>query len=211
MNTRYRDVESLAILYGQKRSAIRHRLKEFSLIPADKYFYELAYCFMTPQSSAVNAAMAQQVLMDHDFQNSDIDPEPLLHQKGYYIRFHKTKAKLLTGMKEQYDEILRNVTNGTSAAEKREWLVNYVKGIGYKEATHFLRNVGRNDGLAILDRHILRNLKRHGAIRSLPRSLTPKRYLSIERRFQKFAAEIGISIDELDLLFWSNEAGEILK
>ena len=93
----------------------------------------------------------------------------------------------------------------------REWLVKNVSGLGYKEATHFLRNIGRNGGLAILDRHILRNLKRYGAIRSLPTSLSRKHYLSIERRFKTFADRIGIPIDELDLLFWSMETGEIRK
>jgi N-glycosylase/DNA lyase len=151
------------------------------------------------------------MLMAHNFQNAEIDPEHLLHQKEYYIRFHKTKAKLLVAMKQQYHAILQKISTVDSAFEKRQWLAENVKGIGYKEATHFLRNVGLNEGLAILDRHILKNLKKHGAIRSLPKTLTKKKYLSLERRFQQFAGDIGIPIDELDLLFWSNETGEILK
>ncbi len=85
-----------------------------------------------------------------------------------------------------------------------------VKGLGWKEASHFLRNIGRRN-LAILDRHILRNLKRHQVIRSLPKTLTAKRYKAIEQQFARFAEAIGISMDELDLLFWSRETGEILK
>ena len=149
--------------------------------------------------------------MAYNFQNAEIDPEHLLHQKEYYIRFHKTKAKLLVAMKQQYDAILQKISTADSAFEKRQWLAENVKGIGYKEATHFLRNVGLNEGLAILDRHILKNLKKYGAIRSMPKTLTKKKYLSLERRFQQFAEDIGIPIDELDLLFWSNETGEILK
>jgi N-glycosylase/DNA lyase len=85
-----------------------------------------------------------------------------------------------------------------------------VKGMGWKEASHFLRNIGYRD-LAILDRHILRNLKLHGVIRSYPASLTPKRYLAIEKAFERFASAVGIPMDELDLLFWSRETGTILK
>ena len=166
---------------------------------------------MTPQSSAVNSAKAQAMLMAHNFQNAEIDPEHLLHQKEYYIRFHKTKARLLIAMKQRYDEILQKVSNGESAFEKRKWLAENVKGIGYKEATHFLRNVGLNDGLAILDRHILKNLKKHGAIRSLPKTLTKKKYLASKGVFNNLPEDIGIPIDELDLLFWSKETGEILK
>jgi len=211
MNPRYKDLEQLLQAYRSKKSGIRERLAQFRAIPPEKYFYELVYCFMTPQSSAVNSTKAQQMLAFHDFQHAEINPEPLLHQKEYYIRFHKTKARLLLEMKAHYGEILDAISNGSSAVEKREWLVANVRGIGYKEATHFLRNIGRNDGLAILDRHILKNLKKHGVIRSLPRSLTRKKYLSIENRFQKFAGKIGIPVDELDLVFWSNETGEILK
>ena len=211
MNHRYKETQSLLEAYGRKRTSIRERLRQFRAVRTEDYFYELVYCFMTPQSSAVSAAKAQQTLMAFDFRNADVDAEPLLHQKDYYIRFHKTKAKLLKEMKEGYDDIFRAITSSDGAFEKREWLVNNVKGIGFKEATHFLRNIGLNDGLAILDRHILKNLRKHGVIRSLPKTLTKKNYLAIEARFQKYSLEIGIDIDDLDLLFWSNEAGEILK
>lgn len=211
MSPRYTNLESLIADHELKRTAIRRRLAEFRTIKPQQYFYELAYCCMTPQSSAVNATKAQHALTVHNFQNEDIDPEPLLYQKDYYIRFHKTKAKLLLEMKSNYSVIHSIIINGMGAFEKREWLVKNVKGLGLKEATHFLRNIGMNDGMAILDRHILKNLKKYNVIRSLPKTLTKKKYLSIERRFQKFANEIGIPIDELDLAFWSNEAGEILK
>lgn len=211
MSPRYNNLESLTADHALKRTAIRRRLAEFRTIKPQQYFYELAYCCMTPQSSAVNATKAQHALTVYNFQNEDIDPEPLLYQKDYYIRFHKTKAKLLLEMKSNYSVIHSIIINGMGAFEKREWLVRNVKGLGLKEATHFLRNIGMNDGMAILDRHILKNLKKHNVIRSLPKTLTKKKYLTIERRFQKFANEIGIPIDELDLVFWSNEAGEILK
>ena len=211
MNSRAAKLQTLRDQYEAKRPAIRARLAQFRAVLPEQYFYELAYCFMTPQSSAVNASKAERALAAADFQHQEIDPEPLLHQKDYYIRFHRTKARLLKEMKRNYAEIVRTLSNEQSGSYKREWLVEHVKGIGYKEATHFLRNVGLNEGLAILDRHILRNLKQLGIIRSLPKTLTKKYYLAIEKRFQKFSKEIGIDIDELDLLFWSNEAGEILK
>ena len=114
-------------------------------------------------------------------------------------------------MKDRFDNVLAVILNSIPPIEKREWLVKHVKGLSYKEATHFLRNIGLNDGLAILDRHILKNLKYHGVVSSIPAALTKKRYLSVEKKFQNFARETGISTDELDLLFWSREAGEILK
>jgi N-glycosylase/DNA lyase len=114
-------------------------------------------------------------------------------------------------MKRQYPEIEKILASGFPAFELRERLIETVKGLGYKESTHFLRNIGRNDGLAILDRHILRNLVKYRVIRSIPRSLTRKRYLALEEKFQQFSDEIGIPLDELDLVFWSQETGRILK
>ena len=102
------------------------------------------------------------------------------------------------------------LTDHVPSSDLRAWLVANVKGLGLKEASHFLRNIGRRD-LAILDRHILKNLRYHGLLRTLPRTLNVRRYLATERRFRCFAAEVGIPMDELDLLFWSRETGQILK
>jgi N-glycosylase/DNA lyase len=202
--------EDLKPLYAEKQKAIRRRLAEFRNVQPGEYFYECVYCILTPQSSAVNAAKAVTMLRKRGFSTSAIDPELLLHQKDFYIRFHRTKAKHLLHAKEQFPVIQEQLTNGTSSPELREWLVKNVKGMGWKEASHFLRNIGHRE-LAILDRHILRNLLRFGVLRSLPKVLTPKLYLSIEQKFKKFSHEAGIPMDELDLLFWSMETGEILK
>ncbi|HLX13553.1 MAG TPA: DNA lyase [Bacteroidota bacterium] len=202
--------ERISELHREHRGRIRARLQEFAAVPADEYFYECVYCLMTPQSSAVNASKAEHVLRQLDFRNTAIDPEPILHSEDYYIRFHKTKTKHLLAFKENYSSILHELTNGNSDIELREWLVRNVKGLGWKEASHFLRNIGRRD-LAILDRHILRNLARAGILKGLPPTLTAKQYLAIEKKFLAFAEAIGIPMDELDLLFWSMETGEIRK
>ncbi len=86
-----------------------------------------------------------------------------------------------------------------------------VNGLGYKEASHFLRNVGLGEEFAILDRHILRNLKDFGVLPEIPISLTKKRYLEIEEKVRRFSREIGIPMGELDLLLWSKETGWIFK
>ncbi|MGH2568397.1 MAG: N-glycosylase/DNA lyase [Bacteroidota bacterium] len=204
-------MKKLLELYEPRKEAIRSRLAAFGRVHPSEYFYELLYCLLTPQTSAENAGKAVELLKRQLFAERQIDPEPILAQKAHYIRFHKTKAKHLVRMKQDMPRIREALSNGMSSFELRDWLAKNVLGIGYKEASHFLRNIGRNDGLAILDRHILRNLKRHGAIRSLPKTLSRKQYLSIEQKFREFSERVGIPIDELDLLFWSIETGEIRK
>ena len=208
---RYRDLGALQEEFAQRKGAIRKRVEEFSATPAEAYFYELAYCLLTPQSSARDAALAVAALEAAGFRDRAFDPAPLLHQPGYYIRFHVTKGKRLVAAKAQWETILHALAgHGADSRELRAWLVHNVQGLGWKEASHFLRNIGHRN-LAILDRHILRNLKRHGVLGSLPASFTPKRYLAVERAFGEFARRVGVSMDELDLLFWSRETGDILK
>ena len=206
----YSNIKALRLRFDEQRDAIRKRLDDFATIKPEAYFYELVYCLLTPQSSARNADKAIEALKSEDFFNNDMNAAAILFRKQHYIRFHNTKAKRLQEVKGKYDEILAQLCNGSSSPELRVWLVKHVKGLGWKEASHFLRNIGHHD-LAILDRHILKNLKKHGVIRSLPKTLTAKRYLSIETKFKQFARDMGISMDELDLVFWSNETGEILK
>jgi N-glycosylase/DNA lyase len=206
----YRGIDELRKAYAGSGKKIRARLEDFARVPREEYFYELVYCLMTPQSSAVNAGKAVEHLKQADFLARDIDPSEILFRKDHYIRFHNTKARRLLEAKTGLPEILAALGRGSSAPEMRDWFVRNVKGLGWKEASHFLRNIGYRD-LAILDRHILRNLRRHGIIRALPPSLTPARYRSIEERFRRFADAVGIPMDELDLLFWSRETGEILK
>lgn len=203
--------EALRELHKKRRSALRRRLSEFSSVSPSDYFYELAYCLLTPQSSARHAARVVEMLRKASFRETGLNPEPFLRERSCYVRFHRTKARHLLLAREQFSRVMETLGNGHPASELREWLVRNVKGLGYKEATHFLRNIGKNNGLAILDRHILRNLQRHGVLRSIPPSLSRKKYLAIERRFGIFAERIGIPVDELDLLFWSIETGEILK
>jgi len=206
----YRGTDEIRCHHRETCERIRVRLQDFARVPEEEYFYELAYCLLTPQSSAVNAAGAVERLKKADLLGSDIDPTEALFNKDHYIRFHNTKARHLLEAKRNLPEILAALREEMAPAEKRAWLVAHVKGLGWKEASHFLRNIGYRD-LAILDRHILRNLRRHTVIRALPKSLTPGRYFSIEERFRRFAEDIGIPMDELDLLFWSRETGEILK
>lgn len=207
---RYRGVDELRAAHAERGPAIRDRLREFAAVPRGEYFRELLYCLLTPQSSAVHAADAVATLLEMDRFGDPAAVAAVLGRRSAYIRFHNVKARRVCGLASRMPEILAAMDAAANPAELRTWLAGHVPGLGWKEASHFLRNVGYRD-LAILDRHILRNLRRHGAIRSVPAVLTPARYRAVERAFQRFSAAVGIPLDELDLLFWSGETGQILK
>ncbi|HSQ74009.1 MAG TPA: DNA lyase [Bacteroidota bacterium] len=216
--SRYRALPELRSAYDLRREPIRARLQEFASVRTDDLFYELAYCILTPQSSAANADSAVQALHERGFREQGFDPTSILRRPGSYIRFHNTKAQRLLDVREQFADITRRLdaarrehgAEPTDSRAARQWLATTVRGLGMKEASHFLRNIGFRN-LAILDRHILRNLHYHGVLRSVPATLTTGRYLTIEEQFRAFADQIGIPMDELDLLFWSKETGEIRK
>ena len=93
---------------------------------------------------------------------------------------------------------------------KSSWCSKNIRGIGLKESSHFLRNIGYRN-LAILDRHILKHLNSCGVIEKTIKISNEKQYFEIEKKFRLFSELINIPMDELDLLFWSMETGEILK
>ena len=196
--------------YKRKKKDIKKRLKEFGEVSktnAEEIFSELCFCLLTPQSNARHCDKAIQELKKTNllFNGCIRAIRPVLRGKS---RFHNKKAKYIVNARRCFD---KSVLNANNACEIRERLVKKIKGLGYKEASHFLRNIGLGERIAILDRHILKNLKRYGVIKKIPSSVTARTYLDIEEKVRAFAKKIKIPLKELDLLFWSKETGEIFK
>jgi N-glycosylase/DNA lyase len=204
--------------YASRRRKIRQRLLDFQQVwnePDERVFAELAFCFCTPQSKARSCWAAVSYLQDSGllYSGSRGQIRKGLHKK---VRFHNNKAGYILGARGLFTEngrlaIKRKLLETGTPHEMREWVVRNVKGIGYKEASHFLRNIGFGKDIAILDRHILKNLKKHGAIKEVPKSLTPKKYKEIEQQMREFSRKTRIPMEEMDLLFWSEETGEVFK
>lgn len=190
---------------GKKREIVK-RLSEFEKIKDDELFYELCFCILTPQTNAKQAWQAILKLKAKDFQYKEIDPIPLV----YPIRFYKNKSRYLLELKGKFNSIRNEIKQNNDIMKLREFLILNVKGYGYKEASHSLRNIGFRS-CAILDRHILKNLQKFDIVEKIPKTLSKKQYLSIEEKFKRFSQRVKIPIDHLDLLFWSQETGEIFK
>jgi N-glycosylase/DNA lyase len=203
--------DELQAQYRDQKNKIIQRLEDFKNVPEDQYFYELLFCLLTPQSSAVHCNAAANALKDAGFRECDIDPEPYLApSETGYVRFHKTKARRLLALKDSYADTHSALATYSNDKELRSFLVKNVNGIGYKEASHFLRNIGRLD-VTIIDRHIITNFIRLGILTDKPTSISPKRYLELEAAFEELAAITNIPVPALDLLLWSRETGFLLK
>lgn len=202
--------------YKKRREKIRERLKVFRDIHKgrdENIFEELSFCIFTPQSKALSCDKAVKRLKRCGLLFKGTKDRIRSRLKG--VRFPNNKAGYLVEARKTFmKRRCLNIKNRLQPKEifkTREWLVRNVKGLGYKEASHFLRNIGLGKDLAILDVHILRNLKRLGVIKEIPSSISRKRYLEIEERMRAFSKKIDIPLEELDLLFWSKETGVIFK
>ncbi|MFW6232628.1 MAG: N-glycosylase/DNA lyase [Bacteroidota bacterium] len=196
--------------YHKLKDKIKSRLLEFKSVKPEEYFYELCFCICTPQSKAKNAYEVQKKLMARDFKNTPFDPTPILRDNEHYIRFHNQKAQRLLNAREGFGRIFELLRSELSPQGKRMWFVENFNGFGMKESSHFLRNIGYRE-LAILDRHTLKHLTYCGVYHEIPKVNSIKQYLMVETEFKNYAKSVDIPIDELDLLFWSYETGEILK
>jgi predicted ATP pyrophosphatase (TIGR00289 family) len=212
-----KELASLKKSYNIKKTEIEARLKDFRQVFKQndwQVFAELCFCLCTPQSKAVRCDNAVKELVKSRVLFKG-DWKKIANMLEGQVRFHNQKARHIVGARQAFTK--KGVMHAKSRIDTvdpkktRDWLVENIKGLGYKEASHFLRNIGLGHDIAILDRHILKNLKRLGVIAEIPKSLTNKKYLEIENRMAKFSKAIGIGLGELDLLFWSQETGHVFK
>lgn len=208
-------IEELMQQYLPIKPQIVARLRDFSRIwetaTDEDLFRELVFCLLTPQSKAKTCWKAVQRL-DRKCMVADAAPAQI-SQELVGVRFNLRKGEYICLARNMFrSRSLRATLAGFSdAVAAREWLVENVKGLGYKEASHFLRNIGLGEELAILDRHILKNLALLGVIKEVPASPTKKMYQEIERKMTAFSREAKIPMGHLDLLLWYREAGEVFK
>ncbi len=206
-------VNEIKRIHFSLQEDIQKRLEDFRLKKNDEeIFAEMIFCLLTPQSKAKLCWHAVENLLKKDLLLKGDNKQIVEELKG--VRFKYKKAGYIIEARKFFmknDGIKQRLEKFRDAGEAREWLVNNVKGMGYKEASHFLRNIGLGENLAILDRHILKNLNLLGVIQKIPDSLSKKKYMEIEKKMKKFAEEIGIKMSHLDLVLWYKETGEIFK
>lgn len=203
--------------YNLKRKNIRKRLRElnrFESLSDRGLFEELVFCLFTPGSKAVNADKAVKKLKGRKMLYSSGKDEIALLIRGL-VRFHNNKARYLVCAREFFTDKkklrIKERLARKDPLSAREYLVGNIKGLGYKEAGHFMRNIGLGRDITILDTHVLKNLKNFNVIKDIPVSISRKLYFRTEERMRRFAKDINIPLDELDLLFWSRQTGFIFK
>jgi N-glycosylase/DNA lyase len=211
-------IEGIKATHSKRKKEIRRRLSEFQDIwkkGSDvRLWEEMVFCFFTGGCSArmgLNAVEAVRPLLLNGSQDELAGALTGVH------RYPNARARYIVAsrnfLREHCDLMLRErLASFDCHFERRDWLVKEkgIKGLGYKEASHYLRNIGLS-GYAILDKHILRCLAELKIIDDPKPPNTRSRYLSIEEKLKSLAETAKIDFDELDLVLWSMKTGIILK
>jgi N-glycosylase/DNA lyase len=180
-----------------------------------RIFEELCFCILTANTSAemgMKSIDAIRGLLPHGsaeemgkklegiYRFTVVRPSYIIHTRNYLQNELSFKLKIKI-------ESLK-----TDMFALREFFAfnKGIKGLGYKESSHFLRNIGFK-GYAILDKHILNSLLEFNVIDELKLPLKSKTYIEIEQKMKLFSNQLEVPMDELDLLLWSRKNGKILK
>lgn len=205
-------------VYKEIKGRIEERLEEFREVweRGDDYelFSEFVFCLLTPQSKAgICWEAVLQLKKDGVLLSGSVYD---IKERLRGVRFKNNKAEYIIHARDKFLKdgqflIKKLLVEERDIFEIRDFLVKNVKGMGYKEASHFLRNIGFGKDFSILDRHILRNLYNFGIIKKKIKILSRKKYLEVEEKMRNFSYKIGIPLEHLDFVFWFKETGEIFK
>ena len=211
-------IENIRATHRERGQVIRQRLAEFREVWQSgsdaRLWEELVFCIFTAGASARMGLRSVEAVKPLLLEG--VHEELAERLRGVH-RYPVARSGYIVVTREhlQGDCQLRlhdRLSSFNDPLTRRDWLAKErgIKGLGYKEASHFLRNVGLS-GYAILDKHILRCLAELGVIESPTPPSTRTKYLEIEERLRGFAEDVQINFDELDLVLWSMKTGEILK
>jgi N-glycosylase/DNA lyase len=213
-------IDRVRATHRARRKEIRARLAEFENVwrtgTDGRLWEELVFCIFTAGASArmglksIDATRSLLLAgttreMTLALRTAGAHRFPV-ERPGYVV---ETRAFLRESCGMRLRELLLSFSD---PLDRRDWFAKEprIKGLGYKEASHFLRNVGLK-GYGILDKHVLRCLTDLGVVESPRPPTTRQRYLETEENLRRFAGDAHIDFDELDLVLWSLKTGEVLK
>lgn len=211
-------IESIILSYAERREEIQRRVAEFDNIwlngtDAD-IWEEMVFCFFTGGCSARMGLRSIEAVKGLIMSASQ---QRLAKALTGVHRYPNARSRYIVASREYLTadcgmRLRERLSGFGDHNERRDWLAREkgIKGLGYKEASHFLRNIGFR-GYAILDKHVLNCLAELAIIDDPKPPGNRDRYLKIEDSLRGLANDLKIDFDEMDLVLWSMKTGEILK
>ena len=180
----------------------------------DDLWKELVFCILGSRVKVevVHAAidrMDGMCLLSQPLRNTCFDQyekDTVTALSGGYP-FYRVRANQIRRAAESLytskGSILKLLDSTSDVRSARRVLVAEVAGLGPKQASLFLRNIGYAKHIAILDVHVLTYLNRVGLTDTLLKSVsTLSQYEVLEDSFIEHAYAFGYSPDQFDLAVW---------
>lgn len=96
-----------------------------------------------------------------------------------------------------------------SEREARDFLAKNIAGVGLKQASHFLRNIGYSNSLAIIDSHVIAFLKEVEVVPQRKiKTVTPEIYMKLERILQDLCKSLDLNMSIFDMAIWHYMRGK---
>ena len=194
------------------KKVVDNRMREFEELgnkDNSELFKELCFCLLTANFSAHGGIKIQNALGDRFSSLPQEELAKKLSELGH--RFPNMRAKFIFEARKYKDNLKETLKSFECESDLRNWIAENVKGLGMKESSHFLRNIGYKN-LAIIDFHIIDLLVKNNLIQQpKSKSLTKKNYVEIENILKEIAKKSNTNLGELDLYLWYKETGKILK
>ncbi len=196
---------------SEKKKEIDKKLREFKKIRIEgnknKIFSELCFCILTANWQAEKSITIQKEI-EKEFINSRKEKlRKILKIKKH--RFWPQRAERVVMARRYKERIYNLIKEEKDEKVIRNWIAENIMGLGMKESSHFLRNIGYTN-VAIVDFHIIDLLVKEKLIQE-PKTITEKKYLEIENLLRGLSEKVNLSLGELDLYLWYIETGKILK
>lgn len=189
---------------------IDERIAEFTQIkkkPIQDIFVQMCFCIMTANCGAEKCIEIHEKIGNDFLELSISKLKEKFKELGY--RYPNIRADYIVNARKKINDLEEVLTNSTNDFDLRDWVVKNIKGLGYKEASHFLRNIGYFN-YAIIDFHIIDLLVGNNIIER-PKTLTKRKYLEIESILKGLAVKLNLNLAELDLYMWYLETEKVLK
>jgi N-glycosylase/DNA lyase len=197
-------------------------------------FYDLCFCICAPQTTFKSNLLVNKSLKDFRYYEQQIPEKDTARYFNWFgelcvivkpARFYHNKTRFLIELKRKfrfiYDYISYAKAFKAPSVLLRNWIVENIKGLGMKAASHFLRNQGYED-LAVIDIHILKyfdenwiNLHTLGKYNISKEArwvivskegMTKKIYLELESVFRDIAKDYKLTVAELDAIIWKQRS-----
>jgi N-glycosylase/DNA lyase len=185
-------------------------LPQFSKVSEPSLIWtELVFCIVSSQERTTRARLAANLIggrmSEHKILTGFGSVEEILAETQVRLRFHNRKIEHICASWERFQsnslELLDPERHFTCESDARDFVMSEFSGLGPKQASMFLRNIGYGNSLAVIDSHVAWTVE---VVFGIPDgNKNWKKYLETEQALRYFADGIDLTVAALDVILWS--------